>query len=197
MTVTKLIYSYLSVKIRIMSDVVTYKFMVTQHEFYHLLSTNEQFRNKIIKIFTESTFKYAYWEFPPYSNQSSNNYAEFALIKCGSFGNINGENFADYFKNKSDGEIVIFDNLSGDTKLITINSTNKNDQTFCHIMNFMTGSTNENKHNLLMAIGREMLKYTNSQNNMYLSTHGHGVPYLHVRICNKPKYYTNFEYSKM
>ncbi len=180
-----------------MSDSVTYKFNVKFDEFFSLLATNENFRNDIINIFKESNFKYAYWEFPPYYNVTSQNLAEFSLIKSSSFGNANSKSFEEHFKGKLDNDIVSFYNLSGDTKLVTINSTDLKNQTFCHIMEFMLHALHKTKHELLTKIGEEMLKFTNSKNKIYLSTHGHGVPWLHIRICNKPKYYTNSAYADM
>ena len=29
----------------------------------------------------------------------------------------------------------------------------------------------------------------NNNNKIFISTHGHGVPYFHLRISKKPKYY--------
>ena len=31
---------------------------------------------------------------------------------------------------------------------------------------------------------------------VWISAHGLGVPYFHIRICNKPKYYFSEELSK-
>ncbi|MAF35866.1 hypothetical protein CL622_01990, partial [archaeon] len=48
------------------------------------------------------------------------------------------------------------------------------------------------------AFWKQVVKTAKKQLKMYdhiwISTHGLGVPYLHVRISNKPKYYYN---SKM
>lgn len=182
-----------------MSKIVNYKFQITTIDFFGLLISSESFRNQIIQIFLESKFVNVFWEFPPYSTSTTQNMAEFAFVTTSNFDKANSSSFSEYLKGKKDGEIVMFKNPSGDTDLITINSSNTNNQTFCHIMEFMTNATYENKHNLLKKIGEEMIKHTNgknAKNPIYLSTHGHGVPWLHVRICNKPKYYSS-AYSRL
>lgn len=166
-----------------------YKFNCTTKIFFEKLISSENFRNEIINIFIDSQFTDVFWEFPQYSANTSNNLAEFMLIESFPFGQADSSSFAEHLKNKEDNQVVIFKNLSGDTKLIAINSHNTGNQTFCHIMEFMKKTSYENKHNLLIKIGKEMIIYTNSTKPVYLSTHGHGVPWLHVRICSKPKYY--------
>jgi hypothetical protein len=64
-------------------------------------------------------------------------------------------------------------------------------------MDFMRNGSNEQKHELLFNIGESMLKYTNFKNKKYLSTHGKGVPWLHVRICDSPKYYSFEKYKSL
>lgn len=173
-----------------------YEFNVTLKEFYENLVTNEKFRDKIIEIFMESPYENALWEFPPYSATHANNRAEFILMETYSFGNADSSSFSEHFAGKPDGEIVVFNNLSGDTNLISVNSADTKNNIFCHIMAFMKRAPAKLKHNLLIRIGGEMSKYTTSKSNVYLSTHGHGVSWLHVRICSKPKYYAFEEYKK-
>ena len=175
--------------------VTVHKFQVTAITFFTLLASNETFRNEIIQIFVASKFNNAFWEFPAYCTSSAQNIAEFVLVETSGFGKADSSSFKEYLANKEDNQTVMFKNLSGDTNLITINSSNTKNQTFCHIMEFMKNSTYENKHKLLKKIGEEMLNHTNGTNPVYLSTHGHGVPWLHIRICVKPKYYVS-NYSK-
>ncbi len=179
-----------------MQKITIHKFQMSAISFFTLLASNEIFQNEIIQIFTASKFNNVFWEFHPYDLNSTQNIAEFALIEASSFGKANSSSFKEYLKNKEDNQVVMFKNLSGDTNLITINSLNTKNQTFCHIMEFMKNSTHENKNKLLTKIGEEMLKYTNSTTPAYLSTHGHGIPWLHIRICNRPKYYAS-KYSEL
>lgn len=168
-----------------------YKFQMSMELFFENLKNNEIFRNDIINIFMECEHDNVYWEFPPFFLETKQNVAKFAIIKCGNFGKSNSASFKNFLNNKKDNEIVIFKNLSGDTDLITINSVDPENPNFCHIMKFMKNSSHKNKHQLLKTIGKEMLKYSNNIDPIYLSTHGHGVPWLHVRISKFRKYYVS------
>ena len=178
-----------------MSNGEIYQFSMSMYDFFNSLVNNEIFRNEIIQIFKKSKFENVYWEFPPYYKTTTQSKAQFVFMSTSSFGKADSENFKEHLSNRETGEIVVFNNLSGDTKLISIASKNNNDM-FCHIMQFMKNAPSEYKHNLLIKIGCEMLKYSNSTSPIYLSTHGHGVSWLHIRICNRPKYYTYKEYTK-
>ena len=39
-------------------------------------------------------------------------------------------------------------------------------------------------------------KQLKKENKLWVSAHGLGVPYFHLRVCNKPKYYFDNELSK-
>lgn len=107
------------------------------------------------------------------------------MVKSKCFDPTNHLSFGDYFINKTPGTIISFLNKSKDTQLITLAPVNDIYKSLSDIMSFMRGAYSSLKHDLLKNIGREMLK----TNNIYLSTHGHGVPYLHIRMCKSAKYY--------
>lgn len=166
----------------------SYLFNITLNNFFKLLSSDQKFRNIIINIFVNSEFKSVYWQFPVYSASTKDNIAHFDLIKCESFKSANPCYFADKFIGKIYGEIIMFKNKSGDTDLISIVPTKFQDvnYTFSDIMKFMINSDHKLKSNMLKELGAEMLKKTNP---CYLSTHGRGVEWIHIRLSNKPKYF--------
>ena len=64
----------------------------------------------------------------------------------------------------------------------------------------MINASLEQKHDLLKEIGESMLNILNSQDfqdneNIWLSTHGLGIPWLHIRIDTIPKYYSYKNYK--
>lgn len=165
-----------------------YLFNITFENFFKLLVTNQIFRETIINIFVNSEFEYVYWQFPTYSTSTKNNQAQFDLVYSTPFKSANPSDFADKFVGKAQGEIVVFKNKSGDTDLISLAPTKSSDINFTcsDVMSFMVKSHQMLKSNLLISIGTEMLK---KKNPCYLSTHGKGVEWIHIRMCNKPKYY--------
>lgn len=171
-----------------------FKFKLTFEKFFKEIVNNTDFRKHIIDIFSESKFDQIFWEFPPYNSRTHNNLAEFVFVKAPKFNLSNSESFLEYFQNKNEGDVIIFKNLSKDTDLITVVSHNGRNNVYSDIMKFMRDGNNNIKHDLLKTIGNEMLKHTKSHENIYLSTHGFGVPWLHIRIGKFPKYYSLVEY---
>jgi hypothetical protein len=172
-----------------------YKFNESFKEQMIKLATSEEYRESIINIFIESEYDNCLWEFPRIGTDTINNMAEFVLIKSQPFPHADKSAFKDNFDKYSD--ISVFRNISGDTLLI---SPNPNMLDFYHkeqcghVMSFMKYGNVEQKHALLKNIGIQMLKLVNSGQSIYLSTHGYGVPWLHMRLCDKPKYYKNKQY---
>jgi hypothetical protein len=80
-------------------------------------------------------------------------------------------------------------NLSGDTVLVVpMPKKNKN---FSNLKEFIDNATLAQQKALwkrVVTVARKLMK-----NNKYvwISTHGLGVPYLHVRVSTIPKYYGN------
>ena len=73
-----------------------------------------------------------------------------------------------------------FKNLSGDTILVIPTKH------YSNIYQFAKNSTDKE----FLALFRRVVK--NFKKGDYISTHGHGVSYLHIRIETYPKYYTPF-----
>lgn len=165
-----------------------YIFNVSFELFFELLETNQLFRDLIINIFINSEFEYIYWQFPTYSNSTKLKNAQFDFVKATSFADANPKDFSDKFIGRSPGEIIIFKNKSGDTDLISVVPTKYIDinSTCSDIMSFMVKGHPVLKSNMLIMIGKEMVKKINP---CYLSTHGKGVEWIHIRLCNGPKYY--------
>lgn len=165
-----------------------YVFNMSFYTFFELLIVDVSFRETIVNIFMNSQFNFVYWQFPVYSDKTKLFQAQFEFVKSSPFKSANYLQFVDKFTGKKFGEVITFNNISNDTKLISIVPTNLNyiNLTCSDIMTFMLKSDKMLKHNILKTIGVEMLK---NKNPCYLSTHGKGVEWIHIRMCNKPKHY--------
>jgi len=163
---------------------------MTMEEFFNALASQQDVRNIIIKIFKQSQFSSAYWQFPIYCKQTKNTQIQFDLYCTTPFRQANPRDFRNQFVGEKMGDAIMFKNKSGDTDLISIVPTNDDvyDNYFSDIMNFMKNSHESFQHSLLKKIGSEMLKKTLP---CYLSTHGKGVDWIHIRLCDKPKYYVS------
>ncbi len=99
----------------------------------------------------------------------------------------NYDDFLDYIQKSKNKYTVYFNNLSKDTILVI--PFPKKYKNFSNLKNFIDqASTTHQKlfWKKVVKLIRNELKYNKF---IWLSTHGLGVPYLHVRISNKPKYY--------
>lgn len=85
-------------------------------------------------------------------------------------------------------KVISFKNLSGNTTLIVpCPDANKN---YAHISLFNKNAKNSKKLELWKKVAEEInnIIENNTDQKIYLNTHGYGVPYLHVRIDPTPKY---------
>lgn len=92
--------------------------------------------------------------------------------------------FSKYFTGKND--IVSFFNLDKSSILISPKSDGKN---YKHLYSFLVNSTKDKIAELWYLVSKEAKKLVDSGTNVWISTSGYGVGWLHIRIDQKPKYY--------
>ena len=104
----------------------------------------------------------------------------------------NYESFKEYIKkekNKKNGNkyATSFYNLNKDTRLvIPMPRRGKNYATLTHFLLF---APQIQIRNFWKYVAKQIKKEMKKNERLYVSTHGMGVPYMHVRISSKPKYY--------
>lgn len=89
--------------------------------------------------------------------------------------------------------VVSFPNISGDTILVVPNEVSSSDN-YTHLANFIRcGNKQQIDEFWRCVVGN----YSSAigTNPTWLSTAGLGVSWLHVRICNAPKYYRYEKYK--
>ena len=98
--------------------------------------------------------------------------------------------FKDYIKKD---KIVAFDNLDKKCRLICPPDDGKN---YSHIRNFYLHADKTLIKAIWNNVAREVEKIhkINKIKKIWISTHGLGVSWLHIRICNEPKYYKTKEF---
>lgn len=134
--------------------------------------------------------KGVFLEFPMLNRDTASQEGYYALITTHIFdsGKADGKAFENYFQ--KEGKIVTFPNISKDTILVVPNKLDKKKSRYYHIANYLRESPKEDIVALFKRVATEVLKLYNETNvPIYVSTHGNGVPWLHVRLCNSPKYY--------
>lgn len=82
---------------------------------------------------------------------------------------------------------ISFNNISGDTRLI-IPAPVKG-KSFPTMKKFIDNASRQHQIEFWKYVAKEVKKEMKQHSELYISTHGLGVPYFHVRICTTPKYY--------
>ena len=80
-----------------------------------------------------------------------------------------------------------FPNLSGDTVLVV--PIPKKGKSYATLKDFVDNAPMKQQQELWALVAKEAKKQVKEFGKVWISTHGLGVPYLHVRIASQPKYY--------
>ena len=97
-------------------------------------------------------------------------------------------------KFKKEKYAVSFSNLSGDTILVV--PVPRKGKRFTNMFYFMNNASEIQKKELWKKVAEQANEFLKTNEKIWISTHGLGVNYLHVRICNNPKYYENSKLKK-
>jgi hypothetical protein len=102
--------------------------------------------------------------------------------------------FKEYITKSKNKYVVSFPNPSGDTMLIIpMPRVNKN---FATIKDFMDKSSKIHKKEFWKEVSKIIREQMKDNKHLWVSAHGLGVPYFHIRICQIPKYYFSKELAK-
>lgn len=96
------------------------------------------------------------------------------------------------FRDQLTGDaIVAFDNLSGSARLVAPDDDGRDHG---HLLRFLRHASKGEAVALWATVSDEAGRWMASGRPLYLSTHGLGVPWLHVRLEGRPKYYAHQPY---
>jgi hypothetical protein len=92
--------------------------------------------------------------------------------------------------------VTVFDNLGGDALLIVPRKIADAD-CYGHIAAFLRRAPREQQHALFRCLALETEKrLAASRERFWVSTSGLGVPWVHVRLDQRPKYYQYARYKE-
>ena len=102
--------------------------------------------------------------------------------------NQNYSSFGEKFPKDKNCNVISFKNMSGDSTLIV--PCPDDGKNYAHLGLFNKNATNSKKLELWQKVAEEInnIIENNKDQEIYLNTHGYGVPYLHVRLDLTPKY---------
>lgn len=135
------------------------------------------------------------WKTSPIRN-GGNSFFKQECIRCNLL-NVKSDSsaFDKYIKRSKNKYATSFYNLSGDTLLvIPMPRKNKN---FSNLNEFMKNASPLHIKKFWEYVYSEIQKLLPKEKELWVSTHGLGVPYLHLRISTKPKYYGSSKLKNM
>ncbi|WP_413039062.1 DUF6940 family protein [Roseofilum sp. Belize BBD 4] len=168
-------------------------------EVFQLWQDNRNFRLFYNRILADCCFSAFRWETPPCTSQTLDRIFEYVLINQPSLcRSPDPDAFKTYFDSVSVGETVVsFPNLSRDARLI-VPCPIVSDSSYVHFASFVREAPESQQQELWATIGREMVaQLTRSPvSPIWLNTAGMGVPWLHIRLDSRPKYYSYTPYKR-
>lgn len=166
-------------------------------EVIELWKNDKEFRDFFISLLAQTPFPSFRWETPPITKATVNRLFEFVLINARLTNTSDSRVFSSHVVNaKSRKETVTsFVNLGKDAFLVVPVPNDISDlSAYAHLAAFSRKATDSQNHILWKTVG-ETLEDKLAETPIWLNTAGAGVPWLHIRLDSKPKYYRFEEYK--
>lgn len=154
----------------------------------HRLRDDAAFREHWTATLAGVSFRAFRWEMPQMSRSSLHDPYEAVVVDAPSL--RRGQDptaFASLFETETDPDVVTAPNLGGDAVLV-IPRPQPGVDCYGHLAAFVRGALASQRHALWEAVARASLGRV-GERPLWLSTAGGGVPWLHVRLDDRPKYY--------
>lgn len=137
-----------------------------------------------------------FWEMPPVTQGALSQPYECAVIRGDGLARMRADerDFGDHLDGP--GAVAVFPNLGGDAILVAPRPISDAD-CYGHIAAFLRAAPREQQHDLFRRLAREIEKrLARSRDRFWVSTSGLGVPWMHVRLDDWPKYYQYRRYAQ-
>ena len=164
-------------------------------EVVNLWASDNLFRGFHCQVLSDISFNAYRWETPVVDLNRFDRPFEFIVRNDPSLdGPENCSAFQQYFDAADEEQwIVEFPNLGGDAILV-VPLPGGSHVDHCHLASFIGSCSAEHESLLWKHVGMTMLERV-SDVPVWLSTAGGGVAWLHVRLDDKPKYYSHQPYK--
>jgi hypothetical protein len=155
--------------------------------------SDESFRAYWVASLRGVPFEAYCWECPPVNDRNRSRPFECVFVSSPSLARMHPEPgvFAGHFR--QDRDVVTFWNLGGDAVLVAPCPAGASD--FTHLAQFARAASMAQQGAFWQAVGDAVDARLGSRP-MWLSTAGHGVGWLHVRLDSRPKYYRHRAYTR-
>lgn len=159
-------------------------------------ASDEPFRAAFLERLAAAPGPAWFWELPPVTRGRVERPFEFVLVPSPRLARMRADpgDFAEPF-GRARGGTAAFWNLGGDALLVAPLPPGSPgaDVPYAHLASFVRGAPEPARHELLRALA-EAVAARLSDVPLWISTSGLGVPWLHVRLDARPKYYQHAPY---
>jgi len=136
-----------------------------------------------------------FWELPPVTVETLGRPFECVLVPGPVLETIPPDPSAFQEQLATGEEVVVFANLGGDAILV-VPAPRGSGAAYGHLGSFLRWGPLSQRHRLWQEVGRAVQRHL-SATPTWLSTAGLGVPWLHVRLDSRPKYYRHRPYKEL
>lgn len=165
---------------------------VSRAEVFRCWQHDAAFRDYFGGLLADAPFDAFRWETPPVTHASLEQPFEFVLVDSPELLKAaDADAFAEHFAEEQ--PVVEFRNLGGDA-LLLVPCPAGPATAYAHFAAFLRQARQAQQHALWARIGAAMQRCVGNQP-VWLSTAGAGVPWLHVRLDDRPKYYAYAPYT--
>jgi hypothetical protein len=161
---------------------------VSYADVLHRWQNDAGFRTFFINLLLDSSFSAFRWETPPITTATANRPFEFVLLDSPDLiRDADSTAFAGHFNTMAPGGVVEFPNLGRDA-IMVVPCPDDPLPDYGHLAAFLRHSREPQRHSLWKLVGAAMKRRLGPKP-VWLSTAGGGVPWLHLRLDDRPKYY--------
>lgn len=147
--------------------------------------TFREFFNNILSGTPLDAFR---WETPPVTRETLDRPFECVLLDAPELKRpADPADFAEHFRDAASGGVIEFTNLGGDAHLL-VPVPDTDTDTYAHIGAFVRRASAAQRDELWRRLGEALAAGIGTQP-LWPNTAGTGVPWLHLRLDTRPKYY--------
>ena len=165
---------------------------LTWAEMIQLWSSDSEFQTVYLRSLAGSQYEHFFFECPPITAALASTTAyEHMLIEAPPFRAADDRDFAEHFARARENSVTSFANLGGDSQLVAPCPQQADRSPYSSLAAFVRGADEAQARSLWATVGATM-QHVLSHNGgapVWLNTEGSGVPWLHVRLDSRPKYY--------
>jgi len=164
--------------------------------FYEQLASSEPFRAQFNALLAEVPSRVIRWETPQLTKATATDNFECVIVDSPNLDRAaNQSAFVEQFALGGADGIAVFDNLGGDATLVVPCPAGP-DSAYCHLSAFVRGAPANQQHALWRRLAEAVLDRLSGVP-VWVNTAGGGVPWLHLRLDSRPKYYQYSPYKEM